>query len=255
MARISSSRARSAGVGDRRERLDPAVEVARHEVGRPDEVLGAGLVRRSGRCASARGTARRSTAPGSSRTGRGRPGAGSRCRARSGRWGCPPATPSYSASMNSGSTRLFIFIVIRPSGPSAACSAMRLRSSGRRRDGRDEELAVLALPAVAGEVVEELGEVGAELRVGGEQADVLVERRPSSGCSCRCRRGSSGGCRRAPGARPGGSWCASSGRRARTRRARPPLRRCGPVRCWPARRSAPSARRAPRPACPARRRG
>ena len=41
--------------------------------------------------------------------------------------------------------------------------------------GRDEQLAVRTLAAVAGEVVEELGEVGAELGVGGEQAEVLVE--------------------------------------------------------------------------------
>ncbi len=76
--------------------------------------------------------------------------------------------------------------------------------------------------AVAGEVVEQLGEVGAELGVGREHAEVLVDGARSSGCSCRCRRGSSGGCRRPPGARRAGPWRGSSGRRARTPRARPP---------------------------------
>ena len=42
--------------------------------------------------------------------------------------------------------------------------------------GRDEEHAVADGAAVAGEVVEQLGELGTELGIGGEQPEVLVER-------------------------------------------------------------------------------
>ena len=66
-----------------------------------------------------------------------------------------------------GSTRLFIFSVMRPAGPSSACRSMRSASALRRCVGRDEQLAVLGLTAVPGEVVEEVGEVGAELGIGG----------------------------------------------------------------------------------------
>ena len=106
-------------------------------------------------------------------------------------------------------------------GLRARC-ARQMRAAQVR--GRDQQLPVVALAAVAGEVVEQVGEVGAELGIGGEQADVLVEVARSSGCSCRCRRGSSGGCRRPPGARRAAPWRGSSARRGRTRRARPPLR-------------------------------
>ena len=41
----------------------------------------------------------------------------------------------------------------------------------------DQQRAVLRLPGVAGQHVEQVGEVGADLRVGGEQADVLVQAR------------------------------------------------------------------------------
>ena len=41
--------------------------------------------------------------------------------------------------------------------------------------GRDQQLAVVGLAAVPGEVVEEVGEVGAEVGIGGEQPDVFVE--------------------------------------------------------------------------------
>ena len=64
---------------------------------------------------------------------------------------------------------------MRPSGPWPASRSMRSTIASRRCVGRDEQLAVLDLAAVAGEVVEQLGEVGAELGVGGEQAEVLVE--------------------------------------------------------------------------------
>ena len=76
------------GVVYRRQHLDAAVEVALHQVGRADEQpegQGRRLVgdrpprrpRRSGRCASARGTGPRSSAPGSSRRARAPRAAGS----------------------------------------------------------------------------------------------------------------------------------------------------------------------------------
>ena len=49
-----------------------------------------------------------------------------------------------------------------------------LQELGPDRHRRDEQLAVLALAAVPGEVVEQLGQVGAEIGVGGQQAEVLV---------------------------------------------------------------------------------
>src|SRR6266511_4652948 len=52
-----------------------------------------------------------------------------------------------------------------------------LQELGPNRHRRDEQLAVAALAAVAGEVVEQLGEVGAEVGVGGEEPEVLVARR------------------------------------------------------------------------------
>ena len=77
MSMISSSWARRSGSVDRRQRLDPAVEVAGHEVGRADVVDRAAVGPRrgrTGRCGRARGSGRRSTAPGCCRTGRARPG-------------------------------------------------------------------------------------------------------------------------------------------------------------------------------------
>src|ERR1700687_4069425 len=49
----------------------------------------------------------------------------------------------------------------------------QLDQSRAQRRGRDEQLAIAALPAVAGEVVEQLGDVRSHIRVGGEQRDVL----------------------------------------------------------------------------------
>ena len=51
----------------------------------------------------------------------------------------------------------------------------QLDDAGAQRDRGDEEAAVLPLAAVAGQVVEEVGQVLAELGVRREQPDVLVE--------------------------------------------------------------------------------
>ena len=144
--------------------------------------------------------------------------------------------------MISGSARLFIFMTIRPSD---ACASARISSSSRGRSvaGRDEDPPVAVAVGVAGEAVEEVGDVRGQLRVGRKQPDVLVRRSPSPGCSCRCRRGSSGGSCRPRGARRARSSHGSSGRRRRRRRGRRPSRAFAPRRCSPPRRRAPSARR------------
>ena len=88
--------------------------------------------------------------------------------------------------------------------------------------GATSSLRYSALAAVAGEVVEQLGQVGAEIGVGGQQAEVLVERRGL--------RVVVAGADVAVAADAVGllahderrSWRASSGRRRRTRRGRPP---------------------------------
>ena len=76
-SRISWSRACSAGSSTGDQRLDPAVEVAGHQVGRAD--VGTGHARRrrrwrSRRCGSARGSGRRSSAPGCVSDSPGTPG-------------------------------------------------------------------------------------------------------------------------------------------------------------------------------------
>ena len=77
--------------------------------------------------------------------------------------------------MISASTSAFIFIVITPSGR-AWLADQRTELVAQVHRG-DEQLAVLAGAAVAGEVVEELGDVVAELVVDREHAEVLVEHR------------------------------------------------------------------------------
>ena len=131
------------------------------------------------------------------------------------------ATPRRARRSSRGRRARSSSSTIAPAGPCACAADAARRSAARRCIGATSSRRYSPGPAVAGEVVEQLGEVGAELGVGREHAEVLVDASRSSGCSCRCRRGSSGGCRRPPGARRAGSWRASSARRARTRRATP----------------------------------
>ena len=62
-----------------------------------------------------------------------------------------------------------------PVGPGLAADQLLQRRAQVRR--RDDELAVLARHAVAGEVVEELAEVGAEVGIRRQHAEVFVRRR------------------------------------------------------------------------------
>ena len=114
---------------------------------------------------------------------------------------------------------------------------------------RGEDLAELLRPAEAGDEVEEVGDVGGDVGVGGEEPDVLVDPRgrrvvvagadvdvaPQLVALARGRRASSSR----------GSSCPGT----RRRRARPPARASAPIRCCAARRSALSARRRRRSAC------
>ena len=52
----------------------------------------------------------------------------------------PACDAEYNASIISGSTRLFIFIVMRPSAPSSAWRSIRFRSSGRTVTGATSSL-------------------------------------------------------------------------------------------------------------------
>ena len=121
----------------------------------------------------------------------------------------PACDAAYSSSIISESTIAFIFIAMTPSG--CACERMSSRNASRTCIGATMQPLVLAGPAVAGEVVEELGEVGAEIGLATRARRDPRTWSRSSGCSCRCRRGSSGGCRRPLAARRAGSWRASSG--------------------------------------------
>ena len=64
---------------------------------------------------------------------------------------------------------------MRPSGPNVASCSIRSTSWRRRSRGATSSVLVLVGSAVAGEVVEQLGDVGADRRVAREEADVLVE--------------------------------------------------------------------------------
>ena len=87
----------------------------------------------------------------------------------------PACDAAYSSSIRSESTRAFIFMVIASVGSCLrADAAAQLVAQVHRRH---EQSAVLARPAVAGEVVEQLGEVEAEVRVAREHAEIFVGRR------------------------------------------------------------------------------
>ena len=156
---------------------------------------------------------------------RARPAAGSRCRARARSIAAPACEASYSASM---SVRVDEAVHLqhdpsrRPAAPRGAISSA---SAGRRVTRRHEQLAVRALAAVAGQQVEQVGEVRAQIADRPSAGRCPRRAAPSSGCSCPCRRARTAGCRRPPGGPRGTSSRASSGRPRRTRRARPPASR------------------------------
>ena len=131
---------------------------------------------RTGRSANARGTARRWSARGCSRTCRGTPGRRQQMPRTIRSISVPARDASYSASIISASTRLFIFITMRPSGAFASLSD-HLEDPRPQADRRDQDPPVRLLVAVPGQVVEEVRHVGRDVGVVGQQTDVLVERR------------------------------------------------------------------------------
>ncbi len=72
------------------------------------------------------------------------------------------------------STRLLSFQMMRPRSPRLGLPLDQLQHPGPQRGRRHQQLPVLDPPAVAGQVVEQVGQVGSQLRRRGQDADVLV---------------------------------------------------------------------------------
>ena len=94
---------------------------------------------------------------------------------------CTPACDaSYSDSITGRSTRPFIFSTIRPAAPGRRVRghAAHLVDDALAQVGRrHEQLAVALRAAEAGQVVEEVGDVGGDVRPAREEAGVGVEAR------------------------------------------------------------------------------
>ena len=118
---------------------------------------------------------------------------------------------------------------------------------------RHEQLAEPLRPAEAGHVVEDVGDVGRDLLVGREDADVLVEARRRGVVVAGADVDVAPEAARPRGGRRASSWRGSSCPGSRGRRGRPPARARATTRCSGARRSVPSARRGRRPASRPRR--
>ena len=85
--------------------------------------------------------------------------------------------------MISGSVRAFTLKRIRAGLPAFAAAATSWISSIRpsaQAEGRDEQLAEALRPSEASDVVEEVGDVGGDVLVGREEAEVLVDTRRES---------------------------------------------------------------------------
>ena len=87
----------------------------------------------------------------------------------------PAWLAAYSASIISASPIELALIVIRPSAPNAASLLDQLEQPRAQVARRHDERVVALVAAVAGEVVEQLGDVGADVDVAREDAEVLVE--------------------------------------------------------------------------------
>ena len=119
---------------------------------------------------------------GSSRTARARRAAGSRCGARPGRSARRPATPRRAPSMTCSVDQV-VHLQLDAAGRSGLCErATRVdlvEDPLAQVERRDEQLAVAAHAGEAGQVVEEVGDVGRDVRPAGEQPEVGVQpRRP-----------------------------------------------------------------------------
>ena len=133
----------------------------------------------------------------------------------------------------------------------AAAATLRISSISRSRrlNGATSSLRNFSGRPKPGHVVEEVRDVLGDVRVGGEQAEVLVERGPSPSGSCPCRCGRSAGGRPARGGSRASPLRGSSCSGSRRRRGRPHAPAPATTRCSAARRSGPSAPRGRRSAC------
>ena len=106
--------------------------------------------------------------------------AASRCCARRARSTRRPADAAYSSSITVGSVSAFTLMpdpACRRPAAAAATRADLLEQPLAQVERRDEQLAEALRAAVAGEVVEEVGDVGGDVRIGGEEPEVLVQPR------------------------------------------------------------------------------
>ena len=160
-----------------------------------------------------------------------RPAAACRRRARSGRCRRRPAPAAISASISGTSVSALILTTMR-----AGCPARGRRGDLRdvrehllvQRERRLQQRAQRLRPAQARELLEHRVGIGGQVGVGGEVADVGVEARGASGCSCRSRGARSAAAARPRAASRAAAWRASSGRRCRTPPARRPPRAARP---------------------------
>ena len=226
---------------DRHERLDPAIEVAVHQVAGADQPLRVAAVLEppDPRVLEELADDRPDPDPLRQALDAGHERA---CAADDQVDSTPADEARYSASTQAWSTSEFIFRTIPEDRPAAAFATSRstsCRNRSRRPGRRDDQSTERPLAREPGQDVEQVARVGADVRPAGEQPEVDVRpRRPSvvvagPDVDVAAQR------RRPRAARPAASCSASSARRARRRRARRPAPAGGPTRCWPARRTAP----------------
>ena len=114
---------------------------------------------------------------------------------------------------------------------------------------RDDHRPELLLIRVAGQVVEDVRDVVDDVRIGGEETEVGVDLRRVGVVVAGARVHVALNRRRLPAGRPDRAWRASSDWRSRRRRGCRATPAAWPTGCCCARRIAPSAPRARRPAC------
>ena len=162
------------GIGDRRQRLDPAVEVPGHEVGRTDEVLG---LHRVGTEAVDPGVLEEPADDRSHPDGLRQPRDAGAETADATRDEVDRHAALRRRIQRLDHARVDERVHLHRDATTRALRRFTLDAVDHRLANvrrRDEQLAVEDLVAVAGEVVEQVGEVGAEVGVGGEQAEVFV---------------------------------------------------------------------------------
>ena len=208
-SRISSSRAAQVRLRDAQHRLDAPVEVARHQVGRTDDVLGARIARlpeaADPRVLEVPPDDRAHVDP-LRQPGHARPQAAD-------------AAHDQIDARARGRRRVELVDHLRvddrvhlhrdaPVGPRLPADE-RLQGRAQVRRVRRSGRPYSPCEAVPGEMVEQLAEVGAELRIGRQDPEVLVGGRGLRVVVARADVAVAADAVRAPGARRAGSWRAS----------------------------------------------